>query len=67
MCSSSPKAPAAPPPPPPPPQELKLPDASDLQKRNKMRQAGIAGGTQLTGAMGLAGTPATGANTLLGG
>lgn len=66
MCGSSPSAPAAPPPP-PPPQELKLPDTGDLQKRNKLRQAGIMGGTQLTGAMGVTGAPSTGANTLLGG
>lgn len=66
MCSSSPSAPAAPPPP-PAPQELKLPDASELQKRSRMRQAGIVGGTQLTGAAGLTKAPSTGATTLLGG
>lgn len=66
MCSTSPSAPAAAPAP-PEPQELKLPDSSELQKRSKLRQAGVMAATQLTGAKGLVAPATTGANTLLGG
>lgn len=60
MCFSSPSVP----PPPPPPQEVKTPDAGQLQ-RTKRNASGMAGGTLLTGPSGITNMP-TGANTLLG-
>lgn len=62
MCLSSPKIPA----PPPPPQETKQPDT--MNQRRKQRNAGMGGGTLLTGPSGIASsTMNTGGSTLLGG
>jgi hypothetical protein len=62
MCLSKPNIPA----PPPPPQESKTPDT--MNQRRKQRQAGMGGGTLLTGPSGIAASSMnTGGSTLLGG
>lgn len=63
MCMSKPDIP----PPPPPPQEVKQPDSAVLRDRSRRNRSGMAGGSLLTGPLGVPqGALPTGRTTLLG-